>query len=107
LMAKQPDDRPPNMAAVRAALLPWAGADEDKPLDQSGDTAFQAAIAALQTAPLPSDTLNESWAFVREAPAERAETLAQDDTRFKLLVAAVAGVWVLVVLLLVLIFLLR
>jgi serine/threonine protein kinase len=107
LMAKQPDDRPPNMAAVQAALLPWAGAAEDKPLDQSGDTAFQAAIAALQTAPLPSDTLNESWAFVREAPAERAETLAHDDTRFKLLVAAVAGVWVLVLLLLVLIFLLR
>lgn len=107
LMAKQPDDRPPHMAAVRAALLPWAGPSEDKPLDQSGDTAFQAAIAALQTAPMPPDTSNESWAFVREAPAERAETLAHGDTRFKLLVAAVAGVWLLVLLLLVLIFLLR
>ena len=51
LLAKQPEERPANMAAVRAALLPWAGAAADKPLDQSGDTAFQAAIAALQTVP--------------------------------------------------------
>jgi len=107
MLAKQPDDRPANMAAVRAALLPWAGAAADRPLDQSGDTAFQAAIAALQTAPMPSDTLNESWAFVKEAAVQRVEPVSGDDARFKLLVAAVAGVWLLVFLLLILIFLLR
>jgi serine/threonine protein kinase len=107
LMAKQPEQRLGTMAEVRTALLPWAAAAADKPLDQTGDTAFQAAITALQTVPVQLDTSNEAWSFVKETSAERAEGISANDARFKLLVFAVGGVWLLVFLLLILIFLLR
>ena len=117
LMAKQPEDRLGSMAAVRVSLSPWAGAVAEKPLDQSNDTAFQAAIAALQTAPIATAGIEETWAFVNDKSTEprdvrvnletRDEPGVDGNLRFKLLIAGVVGVWALVLLLIVLIFLLR
>ncbi len=106
LMAKQPEQRPASMAAVRAQLLPWAGAQADKPLDQSGDTAFQAAINALQTGPVAPEGASETWAFT-SFPADRSDTISPRDTRDRLLVTGVIGIWSLVLVLLILILVLR
>ncbi|MCI0680833.1 MAG: serine/threonine protein kinase [Gemmataceae bacterium] len=105
-MAKQPEQRPPSMASVRALLLPWAASEADKPLDQAGDTAFQAAVAALETAPLPAGPVAESLDFGREFTLER-DTRFAGDARYRLLLAGVAGIWLLVALLVILIFVLR
>ncbi len=113
MMAKHPDERLASMAAVQTSLAPWAGEIAEKPLDQSTDTAFQAAITALQTAPMPSAGNDAVWAFVNETPAGPRETapetreMGRSDLRTKLLIAGVLGVWALVLLLIVLIFLLR
>ena len=65
LMAKQPEQRPASMAAVRALLLPWAGLVAEKPLDQSGDTAFSAsqtprAAEASSATDVPQETAGSS-----------------------------------------------
>jgi len=107
LMSKQPELRPASMAAVRGLLLPWAAPEPDKPLDQAGDTAFQAAIAALETAPMQADTAVEAWEFAKDNDAPRAGNRYGNDTRFQLLLAGVIGVWLLVALLVVLVFVLQ
>jgi serine/threonine protein kinase len=107
LMSKQPELRPASMAAVRGLLLPWAAAEADKPLDQAGDTAFQAAIAALETAPMQSDTAVEAWEFAKDNDGPRPVSRSVSDMRFQLLLAGVIGVWLLVALLVVLIFVLQ
>jgi serine/threonine protein kinase len=105
MTAKNPEQRPASMGQVRATLSRWAEAEAVKPMDQESDATFQAAIAALQTAPVLAD--EEAWGFARPAAANRPPSATGDAMRFKLLVAGVAIVWGLVVLLVVLIFLLR
>ena len=105
-MAKQQELRPASMAAVRALLLPWTGGETEKPLDRSGDTAFQAAVTALQTAPVQTDAVNETWAFVRDSAGAR-HVAPPDPLRRRLLLAGVIGIWSLVVVLLILIIVLR
>ncbi|MCS6851616.1 MAG: serine/threonine protein kinase [Gemmataceae bacterium] len=48
LMAKKPARRPASAAAVREALLPWAGQAPVAAIDQAGDAAYQRAVATLQ-----------------------------------------------------------
>lgn len=106
-MAKQPEQRPASMAAVRGLLLPWAAAAPDKPIDHAGDTAFQAAIAALETAPMQTDSAAPVWEFAQEGASDRGDGGKARDGRFQLLLMGVVGVWLLVVLLLILVFVLR
>lgn len=106
-MAKQPEQRPASMAAVRGMLLPWASSEGDRPLDHAGDTAFQAAIAALETAPMPADAAAELEDVAKERAPARAIARSATDQRFQLLLMGVVGVWLLVVLLLILVFVLR
>jgi hypothetical protein len=108
MMAKNPDQRPASMAHVRAELARWGTAESITPMDQEADPTFQAAIAALQTGPVPAD--EEAWAFTRPErlgrPREPGELHDDADMRFKLLVVAVAMIWGLVVLLLIVLFVL-
>jgi serine/threonine protein kinase len=105
MMDKNPDERFDSMTAVRAALLPWAAAAQEKPLDERNDTAFQAAVAALEAAPVAADA-SEMWAFVREA-APTPPPRTPIDVRYWLLVWGVVGVWLLVILLFALIIVIR
>jgi len=105
MMAKSPEHRPASMADVRAALTPWASDESARPMDRAGDATFQAAVAALETAPVQAD--EEAWGFTRPQTPGRSSRWIEDDARFKLLVIAVSIVWGLVFLLLILVFLLR
>jgi eukaryotic-like serine/threonine-protein kinase len=109
LMAKDPAQRPATMAQVRALLEPWAvGVDGSKPMDRTGDATFQAAVAALQTAPVAVAQDEEPWGFIRpEREGRSHEDAAAADMRFKLLLVGVSVIWGLVLLLLLLIVLLR
>jgi hypothetical protein len=79
-----------------------------RPMDRAGDVTFQAAVAALQTAPVAVAEEEEPWEFIRPERGGRSpEERADDDMRFKLLVISVSVIWGLVVLFLLLIVLLR
>jgi serine/threonine protein kinase len=59
LMAKRPEERPMTASAVRQELLNWAG-ETPQPVEQSGDSTFQKAVATLHDADVPSDVLAEA-----------------------------------------------
>ena len=59
LMSKNPERRYPSAQAVREELQAWCPSEGEKPMDQSGDPNFQAAVAELEKAPVPSDEIAE------------------------------------------------
>ena len=105
LMSKSPDHRPQTMAEVRTKLLAWTSPD-DKPMDKESDPPVQAAIAALESAPVGSDTATDVWNFGGTQTSSFSRNYGGDDSRYKLLAISVAAIWGLVFLLVALIYLL-
>jgi serine/threonine protein kinase len=113
LLAKKPEDRFPDAAAVRAELLLWCSRDVDRPVEKEGDPVQQAAARALETAPLSAETLKVEPPPFAE-PALVAEPVlppdlfqAQEKKEMMGIVAGVAAFWVLIVVLLLAVLLLR
>ncbi|MCS7045285.1 MAG: serine/threonine protein kinase [Gemmataceae bacterium] len=104
MMAKTPEQRLTSMAVVQTALAPWVGHELGKPLDQTGDSAFQAAVAALQSAPVIAEPSDEPWAFLHP---ERRDVIQRHGAASRhWLLAGTVVAWLLAFALLVVIFLL-
>jgi serine/threonine protein kinase len=119
LMAKNPADRYPNGAAVRAELLAFCPKDSARPVEKEGDQSQQAAARELETAPLSPEILKaeplqvaEPLPFVQGVPVDDT-TLATElygQSQRKEVWATVLGVsgfWIAVVLVLLVIWLLK
>jgi serine/threonine protein kinase len=59
MMAKNPERRIASAALVRERLLPWAGSDQEKPLDRREDKEYQEAVFALETLESPPELLTD------------------------------------------------
>jgi eukaryotic-like serine/threonine-protein kinase len=111
MMAKKPEQRMPSAAAVRDELLAWSAGQPARPLDRKDDTAYQSAITALASA----DVRGELIADVMIVPDESAIQPVDEDGgaatslvgEYLWLGLALAGFWVIVLLLLGLVLLLR
>jgi serine/threonine protein kinase len=107
MMAKQPEARFPSAAAVRAALLPWAGAGGALPLDQDNDASYQRAVAALAADRPPSDLLNNLEILEKAAPAGQGVVLFGGEGNFGKVVIGLVSFWAVVLLGLILYLMLR
>lgn len=114
LLAKKPEDRLPSATALRKELLTWTAPEEAevRPVEKEGDVAQQAAAAALEAAPPPTEPTGDSALFKAEpgAPEPTAslqELLDQDSKKdMRWIILAIAGFWAVVLLLLVLVLIL-
>jgi eukaryotic-like serine/threonine-protein kinase len=59
MMAKIPERRIASAVLVRERLLPWAGNDQEKPLDRREDKEYQEAVFALETLESPPELLTD------------------------------------------------
>jgi len=80
MMSKNPDRRLPTAKAVREELQAWCPVESEKPMDQSGDQSFQAAIAELEKAPLAGEQIPDEPILPIEEPAA-AETPPEKPRR--------------------------
>ncbi|MFO0964827.1 MAG: serine/threonine-protein kinase [Gemmataceae bacterium] len=79
MIAKKPDDRYANMAAVREALKPWRKAEEEQPLDQEGDSAYLSAVVELERADVPENLADIP--IMRPESVLSGEALDEEDRR--------------------------
>jgi serine/threonine protein kinase len=116
MMAKKPEQRPASAALVREALLAWGAGRPALPLDVQGDAAYQRAVQHLASADAASDASVDVIVASPEAPtllmpertAGPALLTREAAAREKLWVGvALAGLWVVVLLVLGLVLLLR
>jgi len=106
MMAKKPTERLPSAVAVREALSAWGTPQPVLPLARSADDAYQRAIATLASAEVPTDPIAEAILVAAELPegTVAADGFASEDSPAAangvsvLLGLAVAGLWVIVLL---------
>jgi serine/threonine protein kinase len=114
LMAKKPEDRYPDAAAVRADLLTWCSVDETRPVEKEGDILQEAAARALEIAPLSAETLKDPDPLPIAEPLPMAEPVLpfdffQEKAKSDMvgIVLGIGAFWILIVLLLVLVLVLQ
>jgi len=106
LMAKNPADRYPNAAALRAELLNWCSQEEMGPVEKEGDPIQQAAVRALEVAPLSPEVLKADPLSTTESlplfdPALPPELLSKKEKGgIWWLVLGSASLWMIIVVLL-------
>jgi serine/threonine-protein kinase len=72
MMAKSPERRIASATLARERLLPWAGHDQEKPLDRRDDKEYQEAVFALETLEAPPELLTDVVSrMIPERPRRR------------------------------------
>jgi serine/threonine protein kinase len=111
MMAKDPAERFPAAAGLRESLLPWATEEAVKPLDNKEDAAYQQALAAIKSSPVPAADLELD---VLPAGPEQlgllerwAEKVGMGGSDYLWVSLAVIGFWVMLLAALGLVLLLR
>ncbi|MCI0376976.1 MAG: serine/threonine protein kinase [Gemmataceae bacterium] len=114
LLAKKPEQRYANAAALRLALAPWCPPIEVRPVEREGDQAQVEAALALEAAPLSADALGDTLPGSPDGQRVTVELLPeakllQDGEKNEMLpiVLGIVAFWAVVLLVLVIVVLVR
>lgn len=78
MMAKKPNDRFPTAHAVQAELQAWVNGAPVRPLDRPGDTHYEQAVHALETAEPSIELIEESISVDERSPVAAAVLIEEE-----------------------------
>jgi serine/threonine protein kinase len=78
MMAKRPDERFPNAHSVQQELRSWADGQPVRPLDKPGDTEYEQAVHALETAEPSIEIIQEPMPVEEPEPVCAAVLISEE-----------------------------